>query len=540
MFVNTISVKASSTPVMSATIFQSSTAELDGKNVIEISGLSRDVDPESPRITGASEGVHVVDVLCRRKPPGAPKMQDDEASIEIRSLESAIQGLRAERHIHQHELELIDDSARLVTTETHNASVDGQLLDFVKRCVKEKLAVKKEMQRVDSVIDELDKKLWLLRNARKGEATTEISVTLVAEQDCKANLKLTYLVSGVRWQPFYDLHAITADGQPSADVSLRYCATTSQSTGEDWSDTNLTLSTANSQAMQRLTVPSLDALKITQTTVSPHRMRAEVTGDVAEQARYSVSNSAPPVVPAAPERSALSVRYHVEGTVSLPSDGQNHKLTVATLDLKSTLNYECVPRKSQAAYIVCQVKNTSEYDLLAGPVHVFMNDSFVTKTSIGFIPGGESFGCVLGIDTSLKVSYRRDLKTEHEPRRNFAEPQKTTTCTVMTTIRNQHTFDIGELIVRDAIPLGNDDSQVAVSLRKPEGLAKSRDGEEISISLGDERTAKVRWTKVVDGKGGEKDGLYEWVCSIPAGQSIVLEAQWDVKAPSDYHWEEKA
>ena len=40
------------------------------------------------------------------------------------------------------------------------------------------------------------------------------------------------------------------------------------------------------------------------------------------------------------------------------------------------------------------------------------------------------------------------------------------------------------------------------------------------------------------GKGGEKDGMYEWVCGIAAGQKVQLEARWDVKAPESVRWEE--
>ena len=42
-----------------------------------------------------------------------------------------------------------------------------------------------------------------------------------------------------------------------------------------------------------------------------------------------------------------------------------------------------------------------------------------------------------------------------------------------------------------------------------------------------------------DGKGGEKDGIYEWVCAIPAGKRVQLETEWDVKAPGGLKWEEK-
>ena len=83
----------------------------------------------------------------------------------------------------------------------------------------------------------------------------------------------------------------------------------------------------------------------------------------------------------------------------------------------------------------------------------------------------ESFVCVLGIDRSLKVTYNTKSRTEYEPRRSFAEPSKTTTRTVVTTIMNGHPLDITDLVVRDAIPLGNDHDHIQVTLRKPEGLA---------------------------------------------------------------------
>ena len=74
--------------------------------------------------------------------------------------------------------------------------------------------------------------------------------------------------------------------------------------------------------------------------------------------------------------------YRVEGAVSLPSDGTAHKVAVALLRFDAALTYVCVPRRTPAAFIECKVKNTSEYELLAGPVSVFMDDGFVTKTSL--------------------------------------------------------------------------------------------------------------------------------------------------------------
>ena len=159
----------------------------------------------------------------------------------------------------------------------------------------------------------------------------------------------------------------------------------------------------------------------------------------------------------------------------------------------------------------------------------------------------ESFTCVLGIDTSLKVSYHTKSHTEHEPKRNFSEPSKTTTRTITTTITNGHTFDIAGLVVRDAIPLGHDEGNIKVVLRRPHGLAQAKDGEEVDVMLPEQgetgdserQQARVRWTRTENMDGGEKEGLYEWVCEIKAGKKIRLEAEWEVKAPSNAQWEEQ-
>ncbi len=83
------------------------------------------------------------------------------------------------------------------------------------------------------------------------------------------------------------------------------------------------------------------------------------------------------------DKNPLSLAYRVEGRVSLPSDGVAHKVSITVLAFSAALKYVCVPRKTSAAFIEGRIKNTSEYELLAGPVSVFMDDSFVTKTALG-------------------------------------------------------------------------------------------------------------------------------------------------------------
>ena len=33
--------------------------------------------------------------------------------------------------------------------------------------------------------------------------------------------------------------------------------------------------------------------------------------------------------------------------------------------------------------------------------------------------------------------------------------------------------------------------------------------------------------------------MYEWVCGVPAGKRVELEAEWVITAPASVKWEEK-
>ena len=69
------------------------------------------------------------------------------------------------------------------------------------------------------------------------------------------------VVSNAQWNPTYELHATTENGKPSSSVSLHYRARVSQSTGEDWNNTALTLSTVASDTVVKQ-IPQLRRVRI--------------------------------------------------------------------------------------------------------------------------------------------------------------------------------------------------------------------------------------------------------------------------------------
>ena len=66
------------------------------------------------------------------------------------------------------------------------------------------------------------------------------------------------------------------------------------------------------------------------------------------------------------------------------------KVTIATLQLTTTLNHYTAPSVSGFAYLQAKTKNESEYPLLASDkMNVYVDGSLLTKTSLRSISPGE-------------------------------------------------------------------------------------------------------------------------------------------------------
>lgn len=153
----------------------------------------------------------------------------------------------------------------------------------------------------------------------------------------------------------------------------------------------------------------------------------------------------------------------------------------------------------------------------------------------------------MGVDSSVRVSYERTSEIKYEAARAFGEIGKeVTTYNARTTIHNKHPFAITRLILRDALPLvEEDDKTFKVTLKQPDGLLDATGDEQVAIKEDNggkfkdsKLKRKVKWGNVVNGKGGEKDGKYEWLAPLEAGQEVTLVAEWEVKSARGAKWYE--
>lgn len=243
-----------------------------------------------------------------------------------------------------------------------------------------------------------------LQQITSGKRDTKkiIAIDLEIYQEADLNILLTYQADEeISWQPVYDVKANIKENS----IELFTYALINQSTGSNWNDIFISLSTA------RPTV-SGDMPVIEPWFLKPYQMQIEgqrtdkamgVPGLFEEEfeAIFTDSSSKESVVMI--EDKGTSVTFHVPQKVSILSGSSQEKLLISKETLSGKFNYKTYPRESPYVYFNVYINNIMEIPLLPGEANLFIDGSFAGKTSLGYISPGEKFDISLGIAENVKV-----------------------------------------------------------------------------------------------------------------------------------------
>ncbi|CAE6405562.1 unnamed protein product [Rhizoctonia solani] len=564
--------------IESVTVFQSNRAEVkrrvkidlkSGQNHIRIERLPNGVNEDSIRVDGAGTAV-IFDVVYH-----APSHGQNRSSTTTTTLRRALEALQKECSIARQQSELLGNYGQTLDSKSINIEDLQRFLDmFGPR----QLAISKRIQELDTQIDKAREELneaerKEFEDARGAQRGTVITVTVLAEADGSAALMLTYVVSDASWTPLYDVRAsIAKTPQGTSTIALHYRASITQTTGENWPDVALTLSTASPQlgstvpklSPWRVGIPapvtrppwrSIGALGPTSPAYSPTSLAYMPTSPCfSPQQAMMAPYGAPPVAPPpmtvrqahVESAGVLNTTFGIAGRSDIPSDEGSHKVVIAVLDLQADLEWICVPREKESVFLTCKVVNSSDFTLLPGEASVFMDDNFVSKTRIEHVSPNESFKTSLGVDSALRVTYptAKSLKrTATQAGFSFKAKEKRSVSahSQRITIRNSRKAPVSVGIL-DHVPVSTD-ARLSVNVTAPKELdvAPTSSSEGVDEDGTTERPWKIlrkglktRWAPLES--GGE--GTVEWNCDIEPSEEAEMELAWEVSAPEGQKWED--
>jgi len=370
------------------------------------------------------------------------------------------------------------------------------------------IALAAAQQELDNQRADLQAEIAALQNqlnALRGTGARSVKTVVVRVQASEAGTfkaSLNYSVYGASWTPSYDARVLTDEKA----VQLGYFGNVRQSTGEDWNDVALTLSTARPSLGGAAPDLGVWNLNVREERTQVHLMNMPSVSDEAKRsdafmkdtnarslgkAELRYSDTAQATV----DFGATSATFKIAVPSSVASDNTMQKVPVTSAPLNAITEYATTPKLQQTAFLNARVMNTTEFPLLAGQMNVFLNGTFVATSRLDTTMPKENFELALGADEGITVEHKRMNKFTAETGM-FSKDHKITYEYLITIQNNKQTAE--RIIVTDQVPVSRHE-KIVVKVQTPPVKELKPDDEgklkwTLNLQPGEKRELKIKFT----------------------------------------------
>lgn len=380
-------------------------------------------------------------------------------------------------------------------------------------------AIKIKVNDLQEQVFDITNRLVELRKKEYAEAKKPIAnlvLQVISKEAMEADFAISYYTQNAGWVPTYDMRIKSIDN----NFKLAYKALISQTTGIDWQQTKLVLSTSNPNL--GTTIPVLSAWNLqlyvpqVYTTMRNGNNAAKaynrVQGMKAEEiavsgdAEYSTNNStASEIVTSDISRyttlneSQLFTSFEIELPYDIPSDGLNYSVAIKEEKIQATYKHYAIPKLDKDAFLLAEINNWEALDLLPGDANIIMDNVYLGKSFIDPNSTLDTLNISLGRDR--RVSTKRMLMKEFSKTR-FIGSNKIESFTYEVTVKNNKK-EVVNMILKDQYPI----SRI----------------KEVEIKLEESSNAEIN----------EELGTLNWKISLQPGEQKKYRFSYTVKYPKD-------
>ena len=498
---------------------------------------------------------------------------------EVRKLSEELESITASIALNQRNTKMVSNQSKYLdklenfvaptaTTELSKGVLDAKelreltLFNFEQRkeLVKQQTELASELKQLQSRQNLIQRKLNEITN-RNTRSQREAVIFLQKNDDAKQSIRLNYLVNNCGWSPSY---AARAKENTNA-VRLEYNGLLRQMTGEDWSNVNLTLSSASpalsaagpglapfqvtldfkqdgnapaqqvQQAQSFANTKSLQSLRVQQQRYNEAFQNSFKLGDNLKNnwsindtinkitcaeltADASLINASQNPLTGNVEQPAMN--YKIANPVSITSRNTQQMVRIMATELESDFYHVATPILTSYVYREAAMKNSSQQDLLGGPITVYLDDRFVGRSEIPSVARGQMFVVGFGADAQLRT--RRELVDKDN---SFTGGNVETRMTYRLVIEN-YKDSVVKVRLIDRMPVVGDDSNIRITmLPADDGNALSKD--ETYLRL-EKSKGILRWdTEITPRSVGKDAAEFEY------GFTIEHDRQYQVALPAN-------
>ncbi len=194
--------------------------------------------------------------------------------------------------------------------------------------------------------------------------------------------------------------------------------------------------------------------------------------------------------------------YTAESTTlnTIPSDGSEHEATLGTQSIPAKFSYYAAPKITPNVYMLAEVPNWRDYELLKGKLRVFLDNTYVGDSYWTPSEIQDTLHFSLGVEKNIGVE--RTLKATKE-KKNLLRTAKKVTRNWQITVKNNKETAV-DVVVEDQIPVATNDD------------------------------AKVTLLESSNAKVDEKEGRLKWTLHLAPGEKKELNINYEVKVKDEF------
>ena len=201
----------------------------------------------------------------------------------------------------------------------------------------------------------------------------------------------------------------------------------------------------------------------------------------------------------------LRMEFQIETPFSVPSDDADHRVAIATYQMKADYEYHAVPKLDESVYLVAQISGWEKLNLLNGESNLYFDGTYIGKSFIDVNSSKDTLSFSLGKDKKIVVQRKR---SEEMSKTRLLGNRYKYEVTWDFTIRNNGGAAI-PIIIKDHFPISiNDDIKVKQG---------SYEG-----AILDEKTGILTW-KFTTNKGETKQFKFDYQVDYGKNQPVYLE-----------------
>ena len=487
------------------------------------------LDPSSLRVEGEAGAKLTIGTIDARPPRAAPPVNLSELDKRIETLKDEradLQGMIDAAVARRKFAQRFAEASPAGLGEKGEARPIAEWRAAFSAVAEEVAAAETTIRDASRKQREIDRQIAQLEVDRsaKPPSKLEVRIDVASAAATKATLRVTYAVRNARWLPLYDARLDTGAKDRKPQLELVRRAEVTQSTGEDWS--NVTLGVSTVRIARGGSAPELGSL----VAQYPQVPKPRALGSVADMAmpapaaapmlrkREAAQDQEQFDLPAqrADERQAVAeigdfqATFKIPGRVSLGAAEGAKSLRIASMSVLADLAVRAAPVQDPTAFLEASFKQTDDTTLLPGKVAIYRDGVFVGRGKLSASAKDDTVRLGFGADDKVKIE-RAVLKRNEGSAGILVTTSKTDERSFKTTIRNGHDFPI-KVAIEDQLPVSEND-EIVVEMLPATTPPTAKD-------IRDKRGV-LEWS--FDAKPGEiRDINFAWRIRWPKDKSMVI------------------